>query len=87
MDTQHLGYEHVYAVLRVDVFHDPAIPIEHKVTVKEVVRSANLAECEVRRLNEVNATKGCHYFWQQTRLFPPRESQGSEESLPGERPT
>ena len=38
------------------------------VTVKEIVATGEAAEAEVERLNNLNAEKGCRYFWQQTRF-------------------
>ena len=38
------------------------------VTVKEIVPTRQAAEAEVERLNNLNAEKGCRYFWQQTRF-------------------
>jgi hypothetical protein len=50
------------------------------VTVKEVVRSQDLAEVEVTRLNALNEGKGVRYWWQTTRLFPEGESAGAKMS-------
>jgi len=66
--------EHVYAIVRFDRFQHSK---EHSFTVKEIVRSQDIAELEVKRLNEVNADKDCTYFWQTTRLFPFGTSAGS----------
>jgi hypothetical protein len=71
--------EQAFAVLRVDDFLN-AECLEHRVSVKEVVRSLQIAEREVTRLNELNRNKGCRYFWQSTRLFPPGESFGTHEA-------
>ena len=59
--------EHVYAIIR---FDRDMQSWENSFTVKEIVRSQDIAESEVKRLNEVNANKHCIYFWQTTRLFP-----------------
>jgi hypothetical protein len=66
--------EHVYAIIRFDRFQDFS---EHSFTVKEIVRSREIAELEVKRLNEMNADKDCTYFWQTTRLFPLGTSAGN----------
>ncbi len=58
----------VYAVIRVDDFHDPAVPLEDKITVKEIVSSLEVADVEVARLNALNNSKESRYFWQATRL-------------------
>lgn len=68
--------EHVFAIVRVDDYGDS---IEKYVTVKEIVRSLDIAESEVKRLNELNAGKHCKYFWQTTRLFPPGTCAGNRK--------
>lgn len=76
MSRKHEPRETVFAIVR----YEPDVPdLEHCVTIKEVVWSEDLAEAEVTRLNELNAEKGCIYFWQMTRLFPPGTSAGSEQ--------
>ena len=59
--------EHVYAIVR---FDRAMQSWENSFTVKEIVRTQDIAESEVKRLNELNADKDCLYFWQTTRLFP-----------------
>jgi hypothetical protein len=68
--------EDAYAVVRID--HYKSFPPE-SVTVKEIVRSQEVAESEVERLNRINADKECSYFWQYTRLFPAGQSAGGGE--------
>jgi len=58
----------VYAIIRVDDFHDLTVPLEDKITVKEIVPSLEVAYAEVARLNALNNSKGSRYFWQATRL-------------------
>ena len=77
MSRTHRAHNEVFAVIRFDP--DMGAP-EYQVTVKEIVSSAELAAAEVSRLNAVNADKGCQYFWQPTRLFPPGMSAGTLES-------
>ena len=50
---------------------------EFDVTVKEIVTTAEEAEREVARLNHLNATQDCRYFWTGTRYFPDGGSFGS----------
>ncbi len=57
--------EPAYAIVRVD--HDSPTD-EERFTVRRIVWDEQLAESEVRRLSEVNADKGCAYFWQYTRV-------------------
>lgn len=67
--------ETVYAVVRYDLGTGEP---EHRVTVKEILWTRELAEAEVERLNSLNAEKGCRYFWQATRLYPPGTAAGGE---------
>lgn len=67
--------EHVFAIVRFDRF----LEHDNSFTVKEIVRTQEEAESEVKRLNEVNADKDCTYFWQTTRLFPPGTSTGKRK--------
>jgi hypothetical protein len=79
-----------FAIVRVEPFHDhrpadflepgsgPEIGVgQFSVTVKEVVLDRAEAEREVERLNRLNETKGCRYFFQMTRLFADGGSFGS----------
>ena len=68
----------VYAILRYDGFLSDISPPEQCVTIKEVVRSRDLAEAEVSRLNAINAEKNVRYWWQMTRLFPAGTSAGTD---------
>jgi hypothetical protein len=61
-------YDHVYAILRVDMANPPEAPAEEAIYVIKVVRSQETAENEVRRLNKLNEAKNYLYFWQVTRL-------------------
>jgi hypothetical protein len=53
-----------YAIIRLDL--DPVYGDEDRYTVKRVVWSEDEASAKVARLNEVNASKNCRYFWQYT---------------------
>ena len=68
--------EHVYAIVRFDRDMESW---ENSFTVKEIVRTQDIAESEVKRLNEVNADKDCLYFWQTTRLFPSGTAAGNRQ--------
>jgi hypothetical protein len=59
---------HVYAILRIDDFHDASVPIENRITVTGVVVDQAMAESEVHRLNHLKAGKQSRYFWQATRM-------------------
>jgi hypothetical protein len=71
MSRAHQPRDHVWAVIRFDSFQTEP---ESQFTIKEVVWSAELAQTEAERLNRLNAEKGCRYFIQITRLFPPGQS-------------
>ena len=57
-----------YAIVRIDEFQSDDVSPEHKITVKRIVWSQEVAEAEVERLNSLNQEKGCRYFWQYTRV-------------------
>jgi hypothetical protein len=76
--------EHVYAIVRVDQFHDSAVPLENMITIKEIVWSIEQAEAEVSRLNELNGSKGCKYFWQTTRLIGNEQAEMKKSDQPDE---
>ena len=48
------------------------------VRVKQILMTAQEARDEVIRLNQLNASKGCKYFWQPTHLFLHGGSHGSD---------
>lgn len=54
-----------FAVVRLDP--EPGDE-ESRITVKEIFWTLEHAEREVARLNELNAEKGCRYFWTPTRV-------------------
>ena len=53
-----------FAIIRIDA---DVKGDEHRFTVTRIVWDQALADSEVARLNELNAAKGAHYFWQATR--------------------
>ena len=69
----------VYAVVRIDNY--PTDELENNITIKEIVWSLEEAEAEVARLNELNASKGCRYFWQSTRLIAANAELENRESI------
>jgi hypothetical protein len=73
----HREREAVYAILRYDAFQGPDARPEVAVTVKEIVRTLDLAEAEVVRLNALTEGRDVRYWWQQTRLYPEGESAGA----------
>lgn len=75
--------EALFAVLRLDrpfdgdlrrVFDEP----RNHITVKEVLPTLEEAEQEVKRLNMLNADKGCVYFASLARYFPDGRFGSSE---------
>ena len=65
------NYLHAYAILRYEAGLDDATPIDQWVTVKKVVFDPAHADEEVKRLNDLNASKGAYYFTHVTRLEQP----------------
>ena len=62
-------YDHVYAIIRVDQAPSPsARPANDLIFVTKVVHSQEAAQREVQRLNRLNGSKGCEYYYQITRL-------------------
>ena len=77
MSRTHRDRAQVFAVIR----FDPDISaIEDQITVTEIVSEQSIAEAEVARLNELNAAKGCRYFWQPTRLYPAGTSASARQA-------
>ena len=70
----------VFAIVRIDEEYS-AVALENRITVKEIVWSLEEAEAEVARLNELNGSKGCRYFWQTTRLIGTAEPAEGRESI------
>ena len=70
----------VYAVVRIDNYL--TAELENNITIKEIVWSLEEAEAEVARLHELNASKGCRYFWQSTRLIGANAELESREDSP-----
>lgn len=77
MSRKHKDRDEVYAIIRWEGFHGNDAAPDVLVTVKEIVRSQELAEAEVLRLNALNESKGVRYWWQSTHLFPEGESAGT----------
>jgi len=83
MADKRKNQEEVYAVLRYETDCESDTSIENRITVKGIVRSIEMAEAEVTRLNQLNAEKGCHYFYQYSRLFSEEPShQGKKSTEP-----
>ena len=62
-------YDQVYTIIRLDKSADTdLLPNQNLITVKKVVRSEEVAQREVERLNRVNADKACEYYYQISRL-------------------
>ena len=70
-------YRAAFAIVRIDLPLTPESEVHNRIVIKRIVWDADVAEAEVRRLNELGATKNCRYFWQYTRVDIPPE--GSEE--------
>ena len=68
MSTRRTTRDEVYAIVRWDGFQGAAARPEALVTVTKVVRSQQLAEAEVARLNALADGEDIRYWWQATRL-------------------
>ncbi len=82
-ESPNAKYDHVYAIIRLD--RDAVtgrIPDRNLVMVKKVVRSKEVAEQEVERLNRLNADKGCEYYYQITRLEREPKEQNEQATSP-----
>lgn len=73
----HRSSEPVWVVLRADLYLDAETPLEVRVTAKEVVRSQDLAEREVERLNALRNDSSIRYWCQQSRVYVPGQSAGT----------
>jgi hypothetical protein len=71
--------EHVFVILRADLFHPEGTSLETVVSPKEVVRSEELAQREVARLNALHPDGQVRYWYAISRLFPPGLSAGSSD--------
>jgi len=60
--------KHAFAVVRVDKDMPENSALENKIAIKEIVPTQEIAESEVKRLNQLNKDKRCIYFWQTTRI-------------------
>jgi hypothetical protein len=68
-ECPNVKYDHVYAIIRLDKDGSGcARPDRNLVTITKVLRSKEDAEREAKRLNTLNADKGCEYYCQVTRL-------------------
>ena len=83
--------EHAYAIVRLDGFAPTDELLEHRITVKKVVRSPEEAEREVERLNQI-CPANSRYFAQLTRLekktadsayMPTNRISGLQEPIEG----
>jgi hypothetical protein len=76
VSRKHKKRDQVWAVVRFDEgVADPYSAF----TVKEVLRSEDSAEAEVKRLNQLNSEKGCRYWATPTRLFPDGSTAGPSD--------
>jgi hypothetical protein len=74
-----MNRRHIFAIVRIDLFQledGAARDWANVVTVKGVVETQDQAASEVARLNEINAEKGCLYFWQAMPMLEPVERRG-----------
>jgi hypothetical protein len=80
-ESPNVKYDHVYAIIRLDQGPTPCASLDKNlITITKVLRSKEEAEREVRRLNALNADKGCEYYCLATRLE--RQTTSEPEALP-----
>lgn len=72
-------YDHVFAIIRIDMFHSDDVPLQDVITVKKVVWTAEAAEAEVNRLNALKNGRKSMYFWELTRL---ERKAGTQSAAP-----
>lgn len=86
MGRTNAKYEHAYAIVLVEGPNVVGKDVEVHVTVKEVVRDLSIAKSEVERLNRLESSRVCAYFWQTTRVYAEGESLATdaEEAPPSE---
>lgn len=65
-------WQHLFVVYRIDraALLDPSVPADHAITIKETLASEEEAVREVKRLNALNAGKGCEYSFQSAKYYP-----------------
>jgi len=69
-DQPHSRYEHVYPIVRVDLYIDAQVSPEHAFSIVKVLTSKAAAELETARLIDLNKGKECKYFFAVSRLVP-----------------
>lgn len=62
------GCKQIYAIVRIDEFISIEVDLSDRITIKKIVLTEEIACREVERLNNINKSKGCLYFWQITRI-------------------
>jgi hypothetical protein len=73
------SYEEAFVILRADLFHRADVPLETRITAKEVVRSLEVAQREVTRLNALHPDGQVRYWAARSRLLPSGSSSSSDE--------
>jgi hypothetical protein len=83
-DNPNRKRQQVYAIVRIDEFQGPNVPIERKMTVKEIVWTETAARTEVDRLNRLQSQRDvdCRYYYQATRLEPTQLMEESDAKTP-----
>ena len=71
------SHEEAFVILRADLFHRADTPLETVIIAKEIVRSLELAQGEVTRLNALHPDGQVRYWVAASRLFPPGTSASS----------
>lgn len=61
-------YDHVFVIIRVDLFQGPDVAPEDKITVTKAFWDAEAARREAERLNRQRPNDRAHYFFKLARL-------------------
>jgi hypothetical protein len=61
-------YDHIFVIVRADLFQGPDVPVEEKITVTKALWDLESAQREVARLNQQRPGDRVRYFAQLARL-------------------
>ena len=79
-ERKHVDREHVFVILRADLFLGSETALESLITAKEVVRSQELAKQEVARLNALHPDGAVRYWYTISRLYAEGSTASSRDA-------
>jgi hypothetical protein len=82
MSRRHKERDTVFGILRFDGFFSADATPETTVTIKEVVRTEELAIAEVQRLNALRGERNSVRYWWQSLDYSPKGSLRAPPSSP-----